>query len=310
MFQHRELLYFLAVVDTGSVSGAARKCWVTQPAISRSLANSEREIGTRLFVRSIGGMSLTPAGEDFVPIARDLVERIERAERLAKSWTEGELSLRVVCPSLTAENLVSPFIIDGAPIDDILVTDPGEVYSHLRSGADLAISSSEPPPHLQKRHVWTTPIFAQSTVSHPGDQQTVELSDVSHDTLLVPGRASSVGQWIQSVEDSQRCFLPAVRFVRNRIVAQSLAAAGKGTAVVVEPPLPQLTSRAITMGGVTKIVKFYAVWDPQHYAAQRLGILADAFAEWLTGFQIHPYRDPQGAIDVTRSPLDHTPPTE
>lgn len=308
MFQHRELLYFLAVVETGSVSAAARRCWVTQPAISRSLANFEKEIGTRLFVRSIDGMRLTPAGEDFVPIARDLVERIARAERLAKSWTEGELYLRVVCPSLTAENLLSPFIISGAPIDDILVTDPGDVYTHLRTGADLAVSSSEPPPHLHRLQVWRTPIFAQSTKPPRGNSQTVELSDISQDTLLVPGHESSVGQWIQGIEDSQSYFLPTVRFVRNRIVAQSLAAAGKGTALVVEPPLPQLSSQIVALSGTPKFVKFYAVWDPQHYAAERIASLASSFAEWLVDFQIHPYRDPKNAIEATRQALERLTP--
>lgn len=296
MFQLRELLYFLAVVETGSVSAAARKCWVTQPAISRSVTNAEKAIGTRLFVRSIEGMRLTPAGENFLPIAQDLVERITRAERLAKSWTEGELYLRVACPSLTAENLISPFIMSGAPIDDIVVTDPGDVYEHLRDGADLAVSSSEPPSHLSKLHVWTTPIVAQATEQRGSNSKSVELSEVAHDTLLVPGQGSSVERRLQNLEDSQNMFLPAIRIVRNRIVAQSLAAAGKGTAVVVEPPLPQLTSQVVTVNGAPMLMKFYAAWDPHHYANERISAIASAFGEWLADFRVRPYRDPKTAI--------------
>ena len=59
----RQLEYFCAVVEEGSVCGAARKLHVAQPPVSRQIALLEEELGTVLFHRGNKGMQLTEAGE-------------------------------------------------------------------------------------------------------------------------------------------------------------------------------------------------------------------------------------------------------
>ena len=54
---------FLAVADAGSVSEAARRLVVSQPAVSAEIAALEGMLGVRLFVRSRRGVRLTEAGE-------------------------------------------------------------------------------------------------------------------------------------------------------------------------------------------------------------------------------------------------------
>ena len=54
---------FLAVAECGSISGAAKRLYVTQPAISAEIATLERALKTRLFFRTNRGVSLTPEGE-------------------------------------------------------------------------------------------------------------------------------------------------------------------------------------------------------------------------------------------------------
>ena len=69
----RELGYFLAVYEARSVSGAARRSFVSQPSVSEALANLEHELATRLFVRHRKGATPTAAGEQLYPIACRLV---------------------------------------------------------------------------------------------------------------------------------------------------------------------------------------------------------------------------------------------
>lgn len=59
----RQLEYFCATAEEGSVSAAARKLHVAQPPISRQIALLEEELGTALFRRGNKGMKLTEAGE-------------------------------------------------------------------------------------------------------------------------------------------------------------------------------------------------------------------------------------------------------
>jgi LysR family transcriptional regulator, carnitine catabolism transcriptional activator len=70
----RRLRLFLAVVEHGGFTAAARAVHVAQPAISLAVRELEREVGTELVVRSRRGVTLTPAGEALVGPARQ-VER-------------------------------------------------------------------------------------------------------------------------------------------------------------------------------------------------------------------------------------------
>jgi DNA-binding transcriptional LysR family regulator len=70
----RELRYFLAVYETGSVTAAARRCYISQPSISTALASLERELGAVLFVRHRKGAAPTTAADTLYERARRLVD--------------------------------------------------------------------------------------------------------------------------------------------------------------------------------------------------------------------------------------------
>lgn len=281
MFQLRELEYFLAIVETGSVSAAARAHWVSQPAISKQIAAMERSLGTRLFRRVRAGMALTPAGERLVPVARDLVTRLHRAEQLARSWTAGELSFRVACPATTGESLIRPFIADGAPIHDILPADPGSVYEQLQHGADLALSTWEPPAHLSRRLLFTLPITAQAAEPLGTDPDRVELSDLADRPLLIPGYGSAVERLVFSAAYGAGLRLPAARTVSNGTIAQALSSAGRGVALVIEPPRYPIANQLLVHDGAVLKADFHVAWEPDHYAAEEIADLAGRLARWL-----------------------------
>ena len=67
-----EIDAFIAVAQYGSISEAAMQIFVTQPALTRRIQNLERELGYDLLVRGKGkrGISLTPQGRAFLPVAR------------------------------------------------------------------------------------------------------------------------------------------------------------------------------------------------------------------------------------------------
>lgn len=75
--ERRQLEYFLAVVEHGGFTNAARVLHVAQPSLSHAVAALENELGGSLFHRLPHGTELTAAGESLVEparqIARDLV---------------------------------------------------------------------------------------------------------------------------------------------------------------------------------------------------------------------------------------------
>ena len=78
MIEDSKIRAFLAVVDQGSFTAAARRLGITQPAVSSQIASLEASLGFVLFERG-RFLSLTPEGESFLPYAR----RIQAAYDLA-----------------------------------------------------------------------------------------------------------------------------------------------------------------------------------------------------------------------------------
>jgi LysR family nitrogen assimilation transcriptional regulator len=76
----KQLQYFLATAEQGSITGAARELDVAQPAISLQLANLEHELKIKLFERDFRGVELTAAGLKFEQHARLILEQIQTAK--------------------------------------------------------------------------------------------------------------------------------------------------------------------------------------------------------------------------------------
>ena len=77
----RQLRYFVAVADSGSFSAAAAKLRISQPSIGQQVRNLEEELGTTLLQRHSRGIVLSPTGEMFIDLARDIIARVDSASR-------------------------------------------------------------------------------------------------------------------------------------------------------------------------------------------------------------------------------------
>ena len=77
----KQLQYFLATTEQGSISAAARKLDVAQPAISLQLANLEHELKIKLFERDFRGVKLTDAGRLFEDHARIILTLMNTAKK-------------------------------------------------------------------------------------------------------------------------------------------------------------------------------------------------------------------------------------
>ena len=72
----RELV---AISEQGSIRAAARSLQISQPALTRSLADLERELGAPLFERRVHGVTATPIGQIFIGRARSILQDVRRA---------------------------------------------------------------------------------------------------------------------------------------------------------------------------------------------------------------------------------------
>jgi len=77
----QQLRHFAAVAETGSVSRAAEKCYISQPSLSASLKNLSDVLGSPLFTRQRAGVVLTADGERFLKHTHQILLDVERANR-------------------------------------------------------------------------------------------------------------------------------------------------------------------------------------------------------------------------------------
>ncbi len=77
----RQLACFVAVVDEGSFTRAARAIGIAQPSLSQHIRALEQELNGRLIERLPRGIALTPAGRTLLPEARAAVRAVERGRR-------------------------------------------------------------------------------------------------------------------------------------------------------------------------------------------------------------------------------------
>ena len=91
----RVLNYFVAVAQEGNMTRAAKKLLISQPALSRQIAELEAELGVKLFSRKSRHLALTPAGHYLLEQAQEILELTAKTKRNIEkdSFVSGDLTI-------------------------------------------------------------------------------------------------------------------------------------------------------------------------------------------------------------------------
>ena len=73
----QQLHYAIVISETGSLSKAAEVLYITQPSLSGSMQELEKELGITIFHRSGRGVTLTNDGAEFITYARQVHQQYE-----------------------------------------------------------------------------------------------------------------------------------------------------------------------------------------------------------------------------------------
>jgi DNA-binding transcriptional LysR family regulator len=140
---------FLAVAEAGSLSAASRRLQVTQPTVSRRLAELEARLGEPLFARNVEGVALTSFGERLVVPAQRMAEWAGEAERVAqRAETAPRGVVRITAPPGVAFDLLAPFaawLRSELPDVRLEIVSTVEYLDLARREADLALRFQRPP---------------------------------------------------------------------------------------------------------------------------------------------------------------------
>lgn len=185
MLTERQMKYLLTVAEEQNITVAARKLYLSQPALSRLLLNLEKELGTRLFVRDHGTLRLTQTGKIYLKGCRDILQ-INKAMEREISDQNGSCGgkLLVATSALMGEFLLPRILNDFEqkyPHVELELVEAraSSLLDLVESGkVDLAISYNNDHPALNSMVLYREPLYvqvppffaAEHPELHPGTQ--------------------------------------------------------------------------------------------------------------------------------------------
>ncbi len=244
----------VAVAAERSFSKAARELLVAQSSLSRTVAQVERLYGVRLFERTTRQLELTNEGEQFIAMARAILDVYgqETADFSAYlAGTKGVLRLAAL-PSL-AVSLLPPMITRFrhrypeilVEVEDVLA---GQITEYVRSGAvDLAVTAA-PPDAMQPALTAAGIVFEAIAVDHFHcvlpvghrllDQPTIDWIDLAGEAFIAFDDASSVRMIVDAALAGHGVVPARLISARNVASIAGMCAAGLGVSAAPGFVLP------------------------------------------------------------------------
>ena len=283
----RTLSYFVAVVDRGTVGAAAESLLITQPGLSRQLRQLEKDLGVDLFDRTGRRLVLTPAGAALLPRARDLLADARALRTAATVQRDGRLErFTIAAPLTTLTDIVSPFVAtmgrdDPTPsVIDLGVDTPVEA---LRHGADMVIAAQGFDSRHDRQQLPALPVFAYVPPDHEwAARGTVTLPDLLGASTIALPAATPAREAVDTAMRRHRLDGFSPLEASNGTIAQALAAAGRGIAVVSDDPRFDLVGlRVLAAVHEPVAIRLGCGWSPGHPGADVLRGIAERVAAWV-----------------------------
>lgn len=286
----RTLAYFVAVVDAGTVSAAAERVRVTQPSLSRQVRQLERDLGVDLFERTGGRLTPSAAGRALLPLARDVLASAETLRTAARVAAEGGLDrVTIAAPATTLTDVVSPFLASLEPDDptpSVVEADPLGVDDALRRGADLVVTTRRPRRPLRSQALPELPVWAYVPAGHRwSGRPDVGLAELVEQVVVTVPPTFAARQVLDAAVEREERWPASLVEASSGTVAQALAAAGRGVAVVSDDARYDLHGLRVRSGGRDLSVRLFVAWSSTHPAEPALS----ALAERLRSFVVRAY---------------------
>ncbi|MBW8299656.1 MAG: LysR family transcriptional regulator [Hydrogenophaga sp.] len=253
-FTLRQLQYFIAVAEQGSVTRAAQNLSISQSSVTEAIKELEGDLGVELFERHPRGLSITHNGHQFLRHATKILGTVSDARNAfseTKENTGGTLNIGVT--SLVAGYVLSDLLARyrrACPgVEVSAIEDNGSYLEHLLIGGELdvavmVISNLRDRLALQAEILETSPYRLWLPMGHPlVSADIISVADIAREPLIM--------LTVDEIEENTGKLLsalgarPHVAFRTRSVEAvRSLVATGAGVAL-----LPDLVYRPWSLEG-------------------------------------------------------------
>ena len=286
----QNLRAFLLVAESGSFSQAAKRLHLTQPAVSKRIAQLEAQLNVSLFDRIGRRISTTEAGAALLPHARAVHLELQAAQQSVRDLagevrgrlrlaTSHHIGLHRLPPLLSFFSKAFP-----AVQLDIDFMDSEQAYElTLQGEVELAVVTLAPSSiaNIVTRPIWLDPLdFMVQQGTQLTRKKALGLKELSQHPAILPGLNTYTGQIVKSLFD-QRSLPIQIAITTNYLeTIRMMASVGLGWTVLPrsmrDPSLATLPIRGArierTLGAI-------------HHEGRSLSRAAQAFIEALESFE-------------------------
>lgn len=202
-----QLEAFLQVAHHRSFSRAAEALFLTQPSVTARIQSLEREIGERLFERTGRSVTLTDAGDAFMPHAQRALTAVQEGTDSIEAVRHGDIgSIRI-----GASDTIATYVLPGI-LKQFRETRP-RVHVHLTTGqtegivekllageTHVAVSRLTQHPEIESLHLYNDDLALVCSPSHPfASRGRVTIAEAGKEPFLFFQRTSSYHSLVYSM---------------------------------------------------------------------------------------------------------------
>lgn len=275
-------------MESGSLSGAARRLGATQPTVGRHIAALEEALGAALFTRSPGGLAPTEAALALKPHAEAMADAAEALIRTAsgEAASEGGV-IRLTASEIVGAEVLPPLIAtfrERHPDIVIELVLSNRQEDLLRREADIAVRMARPTQAaLVARRIGQVRVFFYAHRRYLAAHGTpARFSDLQHHALIGFDRDAAVLESLRATGVDARREQFAVR-TDSDLAQLALLRAGAGISAcqpgIAGPDLVQILSDEFHFD--------LEVWVAMHEdlrATRRMRLMFDFLAEGLSAY--------------------------
>lgn len=247
----RQLRYFVAILDHGSLSRAALVLHIAQPALTQQLRALEDDLGVQLVHRSAQGVLATDAGKVFYQHAQAILKQIADARSaVTQSSSKPTGTVAIGVPQSISGALALPLLMAAQqrhPEIELQLTEEltGNLIEQLKSGRiNLAVLFDDGQlgpfavtPMVEEEMMFVCRVDSQFTPPHAGKDRRVSLAHAIATTLILPGFQHGVRPRIESTARSAGLALAHVIEINSVAILKSAILADMGATIIPVAPL-------------------------------------------------------------------------
>lgn len=255
-----QMSVFVAVAETESFAGGARKLGMSPPAVTRAVAALEEELGVKLLNRTTRYVRATDAGQRYLEDARRILAEVQEADEVAAGInSEPRGHLTITAPVLFGKLFVMPSIVgflERYPDVEVAALFLDRVVNMLEEGVDVGIRIGELPDSSMRAirvgQVRRVLCASPDYLARRGIPQTPE--DLLQHQIIAASSISPTVEWKFGDDDSNK----AVR-IKPRLTVTSNDAA---------------IAAAVQHAGITRLLSYQVA---SHLASGELKVILGEF---------------------------------